>query len=156
VNTPLDSSHLELLAPGRLSSWLAALMPDAACQVWTEGDLDMDIYLSFPSSLERSAVQNRKSYRIHPRFTIKCTHGTLFVFSHVDDLHFCHEARCSNTVVAGESSHRFAFVFRWLELRRLFHADPCCKHGQYLTEALRQCETDKKAQKAKRRRGGHT
>lgn len=126
--------------------------PDVVCQVWTEGDLDMDVFLSFPSTLETSDVADRDSYRIHPRFTVKCAHGTLFVFSYFDDLHFCHEARCSPTVVTGESSHRFAFVFRWLALPRYFYADPRFKHGMYLTEELRQREKKKKAENARKKR----
>lgn len=99
--------------------------------------MDMDVFLSFPKSLDRTDVGHRKSYRIHPRFTVKCTHGTLFVFSYIDDLHFCHEAKCSPDLLTGESSHRFAFVFRWLSLRRLFHVEAAHAHGQYLTPEMR-------------------
>jgi len=118
----------------------------------------MDVFLSFPSSLDISAVSDRESYKIHPRFTIKCTHGTLFVLSYYDDLHFCHEARCSDTVVAGESSHRIAFVFRWLSMSRLFHSEPSYAHGQYMTEQLREAEKESKVKKARssRRRNGYT
>lgn len=119
--------------------------------MWTEGDFDMNVFLSFPASLQKTDVQNRKSYLIHPRFTVKCTHGTLFVFSHLDDLHFCHEARCSDSERNSTSSHRFAFVFRWLSLRRLFHVDPKYKHGQYLVETQRQFEKEKKAKQRRRK-----
>lgn len=50
----------------------------------------MDFKLSFPPQIDPSA--NRKEYKVHPLFTVRLSHGTLFIFSPDDDVYFCHEA----------------------------------------------------------------
>lgn len=55
----------------------------------------------------------RKYHEIHPCMQIELSHGSLFVFKAVDDLHFYHEVFIDWTT-AQLTDHRFAFVFRWL------------------------------------------
>lgn len=86
----------------------------------------MEVCLSYARSLSEGDVANTKSYLVHPRLKFACGGGTLFVFSHLDDLHFCHEARVvqiGSQSPAG-SGCRFAFVFRWLTMEKMFYAAP--------------------------------
>ena len=50
-------------------------------------------------------------------FTIRLSHGTLFIFSPEDDVYFCHEAAFPQDA----DGYRHAFVFRWLSSARQFY-----------------------------------
>ena len=56
--------------------------------VWTDGDAPMDFKLSFPPPDARDT--HRGNYLIHPLFTVSLSRGTLYVFSPLDDIFFCH------------------------------------------------------------------
>ena len=83
--------------------------------VFTYGDAGMDFKLSFPPQIDPSA--NRKEYKVHPLFTVRLSHGTLFIFSPEDDVYFCHEA----AFPMDADGYRHAFVFRWLSSARQFY-----------------------------------
>ena len=79
---------------------------------------------------------NRNGYITHPDFSVPCGGGTLFVFKHMDDLHFCHEACFEEEGASGgPTRHRFAYVFRWLELKHSFYTDRAKNHCMKLNAA---------------------
>ena len=60
----------------------------------------MEYYLR-PAPLAMEWIGGREDYLCHPLLTVKLTHGTLFVFTPIDDLHFCHEAHfCDEAIRA--------------------------------------------------------
>jgi len=100
-------------------------VPNSDVMVWTTGTATMVLYLSFPPKLSDGVVRDRRSYVIHPRFSVPCMDGTLFVFTAMDDLHFCHEAKFES--LDDTLGYRFAFVFRWIHTKDVFYAAP--KHN---------------------------
>lgn len=80
--------------------------------------------------------------------------GTLFIFSPLDDLHFCHEAEFDQEVLraAGAAGHRFALVYRWLTSEREFYTAPEKRWGMKLTEALQAKQKSLKKSKARKRK----
>lgn len=80
--------------------------------------------------------------------------GTLFIFSPLDDLHFCHEAAFDQEVLraAGASGHRFAFVYRWLASKREFYTDPGKRWAMKLTDKLQAHKENMAREKARKRR----
>ena len=100
-------------------------IPMSDVLVWTTGTATMALQLSFPEKLSDRGVRERKSYTIHPRFSVPCMDGTLFIFTTFDDLHFCHEAKFLD--LGDALGYRFAFVFRWVQLKGVFYANP--EHG---------------------------
>jgi len=105
--------------------------------IWSEGDVTMEVLLSYPRSTSEGDVSSRDSYLVHPRLKFPCAGGTLFVFSHLDDLHYCHEARVVQMPGQGPAASagcRFAFVFRWLSLEKLFYAAPEKRHAVKLSQ----------------------
>ena len=80
--------------------------------------------------------------------------GTLFIFSPLDDLHFCHEAAFDKEVrrAAGASGHRFAFVYRWLTSEREFYTAPEKRWAMKLTDRLQVRKHESALAKARRRR----
>lgn len=104
-------------------------LPMSDVLIWTTGTATMALQLSFPGKLSDRGVRERKTYLIHPRLKVHCMDGTLFVFTALDDLHFCHEAKFVNL---GDSllGYRFAYVFRWVQLEGVFYADPVHKYAQ--------------------------
>jgi len=101
--------------------------------IWTDGDAVMDLSLSFPNDLSEGAVLSRNDYTIHPRFKIPCGPGTLFIFSHLDDLHFCHQSEFQPSV--NHTGHRLAFVFRWVTGAHPYHAAGETRNARKLTPA---------------------
>ena len=91
--------------------------------LWSEGNTPMVLFLSFPPELDEACIGNTKSYTVHPTFTVPCAGGTLFIFTCLDDLFFCHEAHFEEQVLksAGATGYRFVFVFRWLTSARRFY-----------------------------------
>ena len=95
--------------------------------VWTDGNAPMDFKLSFPPPGSPDA--DRKQYVVHPLFTVSLARGTLFIFSPIDDVFFCHEAGFPK----GAQGYRHAFVFRWLSSARQFYLDT---HAMKLSNKL--------------------
>ena len=119
----------------------------------------MELRLSSPRSRSKRDVGDRDSYVLHPKLRFACAGGTLFVFSHLDDLHFCHEAgvlQIRSQSPAG-SGHRLAFVFRWLGLEKLFFAAPDKRHAVKLSQeeilAADQQQKGQRKRKMRQRRG---
>ena len=79
--------------------------------------------------------------------------GTLFIFSPLDDLHFCHEAAFDKEVLraAGAAGHRFVFVYRWLQSVREFYTAKDARWAMKLTAELQAREAEKKRQKSRKR-----
>ena len=129
-------------------------VPGSDVLVWTEGNLDMNLCLSFPRSLLEEDVRDKDRYIKHPNFTVRCTHGTLFVFNHLDDLHFCHEAEpCdSSGSELWEGGCRFAYVFRCLSTVQLFHASS--SHNMRLSDEQVSAEVERMRKKRKQKREG--
>ena len=80
--------------------------------------------------------------------------GTLFIFSPLDDLHFCHQAEFDQEVLraAGAAGHRFALVYRWLTSEREFYTAPEKRWGMKLTDKLRAKQKNRSRGKARQRR----
>ena len=80
--------------------------------------------------------------------------GTLFIFSPMDDLHFCHEAAFDKEVrrAAGASGHRFALVYRWLTSEREFYTAPEQRWAMKLTQRLKARQHELAKSKARKRR----
>lgn len=80
--------------------------------------------------------------------------GTLFIFSPLDDLHFCHEAEFDQEVLraAGAAGHRFALVYRWLTSEREFYAAPQKRWGMKLTESLQAKKAELQRSKSRKRK----
>ena len=130
--------------------------------VYSEGDMSMDVCLTFPLSLTEEDIMNRDSYVCHPKFRIPCGPGTLFVFSFIDDLHFCHEACISGDGAGGgslvlddavaNSGCRVAFAFRWLQLVSQFVASSDRgKHAMKLNSEQR-CHEEELVKKKKKKK----
>ena len=116
----------------------------------------MVLFLSFPPELDEACIGNTKSYTVHPTFTVPCAGGTLFIFTCLDDLFFCHEAHFEEQVLksAGATGYRFVFVFRWLTSARCFYTQPDKKFAMLVPPELHEkvMEAKKKKVAAKRRR----
>ena len=86
---------------------------------------------------------------------VKCDGGSLFVFKHMDDLHFAHEVKFAglDEDTSPTPAHRFAYVFRWLELEHSFHTDFDQQHGMKLNkeQCERQCERQRERQRERKR-----
>ena len=92
----------------------------------------------------------RDGYVTHPYLSVPCSAGTLFVFKHMDDLHFCHEAQFADGV--GRSpGHRFAFVFRWLQLERSVYTNVEKKHGMKLNAEQSKRERERQRERRSKR-----
>ena len=82
------------------------------------------MYMSLSYAHEHKRHVTRDKYITAPPFVIPCLRGTLLIFKAVDDLLFCHEAAFPTDSVFMEIKHimgyRHAYVFRWLQLKRLF------------------------------------
>ena len=94
--------------------------------IWTAGNAPMELVLSFPR--HASMAGDRATYIVKPEFTVRCSHGTLLIFTPLDDLFFCHEARFPKDVLEdmGAEGYRAAYVIRWLSEERatkVFHAN---------------------------------
>ena len=121
--------------------------------VFSLGDESMDVWLSWPSALTKDAVLARECYISHPKFRIPCGPGTLFIFSHLDDLHFCHEANFPPQVQDRPGGgYRMAFVFRWLTAERLFHVQHEHQFGRKLTAVEIQADLARAAEKRRSRK----
>lgn len=94
--------------------------------ILTMGNAPMVLKLSFPG-VEGS--NKRETYLVHPLLSVPCRFGTLFVFSPIDDLFYCHEAFFEPATLSrfGASGYRLAFVMRWLSANsapvHMFYAD---------------------------------
>ena len=112
----------------------------------------MVLNLSFPA--RRGDVGQRDHYVVHPTFRVPMAAGTLFIFSPLDDLHFCHEAEFDQEVLraAGAAGHRFALVYRWLTSEREFYTAPEKRWGMKLTETLQAKQVDRQISKARKRK----
>ena len=123
--------------------------------LWSEGNTPMTLSLSFPDKLTDDCIGNAMQYTKHPAFTFPCAGGTLFIFTCVDDLFFCHEAEFDQQIreSAAAAGHRFVFVFRWLTSVRQFHTDPMHKYGMEVPPQLlaKVKEAKKKKAAAKRK-----
>ena len=84
--------------------------------ILTLGNAPMVLQLTFPEASAHDAAGNRSTYVVHPLFRVPCKFGTLFVFSPLDDLFFCHEAFFEPATLSryGATGYRLAFVMRWL------------------------------------------
>ena len=79
--------------------------------------------------------------------------GTLFIFSPLDDLHFCHEAAFDFQVssAAGAAGHRLALVYRWLTSEREFYTAPEKRWAMKLTDHLQAHKAALSQQKRRKR-----
>ena len=130
--------------------------PRSDVLIWTsEGSRPMILYLSFPRRLSEECIMERNKYITHPNFMVKCDGGSLFVFKHMDDLHFAHEVKFAgpDEDTSPTPGHRFAYVFRWLELKHSFYTDFDQQHGMKLNEEQceRQCERQRERQRERKR-----
>ena len=103
--------------------------PRSDVLVYSEGNLTMDVWLSFPVTLTEAHILERKTYVCPPKYRVPCGPGTLLVFTFWDDLHFCHEARLMEGAAEGPPAVRLAFAYRWLQVARIFHARPDMLHA---------------------------
>ena len=119
----LDSPHL---APAPKDG--VTTMSFADVLIFTMGNAPMELSLSFyPPG--RPDIP-RAEYSIHPSLQIPLSNGTLFIFCHLDDLFYCHEAAFTNEMLldlqpCSRNRYRIALVYRWLRERkqaRKFHA----------------------------------
>jgi hypothetical protein len=80
------------------------------------GNAPMVLQLTFPRASTHDSVGTRSTYVVHPLFSVPCSFGTLFVFSPIDDLFYCHEAFFELSTLSrfGATGYRLAFVMRWL------------------------------------------
>jgi hypothetical protein len=128
--------------------------------IWTVGNAPMDMVLSFPRHAalahDRSKYDGRR-----PEFTIRLSHGTLFIFSPLDDLFFCHEAHFPDEVLRekGATGYRASFVMRWLSVERatkLFHVNGERHAMLKVDEGMKLAEADRvrtrQRERAKKRR----
>jgi hypothetical protein len=76
------------------------------------GNAPMVLQLSFP----HDDAGKTSTYVVHPLFSVPCSFGTLFVFSPIDDLFYCHSAFFEPATLSrfGATGYRLAFVMRWL------------------------------------------
>ena len=128
--------------------------------IWTVGNAPMDMVLSFPR--HPSVAHDRSKYDARrPEFTIRLSHGTLFIFSPLDDLFFCHEARFPDEILSemGATGYRAAFVMRWLSVERatkLFHVNGERHTMLKVDEDIAEAEADRvrkrRRERAKKRR----
>ena len=117
--------------------------------IWTDGNADMFLKLSFPDPANPSG--NRDTYNIHPIFCIPMSSGTLLIFKAIDDLLFCHEAGFDDFSLKfyGALGYRFAYVFRWLQSARMFSVEPPYK--MVLPEELKAKQATHRAEQARKR-----
>ena len=114
--------------------------------IYTMGDAPMDFKLSFPPPGKRRA--GRAQYEVHPLFTIRLSHGSLFIFSPLDDIFFCHEACFPD----GAVGYRYALVFRWHSLQAQFFVhNNCMKLSEAQRAQQEQREREKQAKKKRAR-----
>ena len=73
--------------------------PGSDVLLWSEGNTPMVLSLSFPAELDEACIGSTTSYRVHPTFSVPCSGGTLFIFTCLDDLFFCHEAKFEEQVM---------------------------------------------------------
>ena len=115
--------------------------------IWTVGNAPMDMVLSFPR--RAAEAHDRSKYDgTRPEITIRLSHGTLFIFSPLDDLFFCHEAHFPDEVLRemGATGYRAAFVMRWLSVERatkLFHVNGERDGMLKVDEHMKQAEADR-------------
>jgi hypothetical protein len=128
--------------------------------IWTVGNAPMELVLSFPR--HASMAGDRATYIVKPEFTVRCSHGTLLIFTPLDDLFFCHEARFPKDVLEdmGAEGYRAAYVIRWLSEERatkVFHADGDRRGKLRVDAAMAQAEAARvrklKHQRAQKRKG---
>ena len=89
--------------------------------VWTDGNTPMTLKLSFPDP--KNPLGGKATYIVNAKFSVKCSEGTLFIFTPFDDFFFCHESAFDDVdldVETNAAGHRFAYVFRWLCVPRDF------------------------------------
>ena len=97
----------------------------------------MVLQLAFPGV---EGPGKRSTYVVHPLFSVPCRSGTLFVFSPIDDLFYCHEAFFEPATLSrfGATGYRLAFVMRWLSATsaptHVFYADGARKGQMKPTE----------------------
>ena len=141
--TTLDSGHTA-------SSDSNSQIPGSDVLIWTDGNAPMDLILSFPDP--KNLEGPRKTYLVHPTFTVSLWAGTLFVFKASDDLFFCHEASFAESILdaIGNAGYRFAYVFRWLQSVRLFSTN--WPFGMVVPNELLEQASARKAAKQKRKR----
>ena len=114
--------------------------------IYTMGNAPMDFKLSFPPRSKRRA--ERAEYEVHPLFTIRLSHGSLFIFSPLDDIFFCHEACFPDDAVG----YRYALVFRWHSLQAQFFVhNNCMKLSAAQRAQQEQREREKRAKKKRAR-----
>ena len=81
--------YLRTRDPSLLYQQRNAQLANSNVLILTLGNAPMVLKLSFPG-VEGSS--KRSTYEVHPLLSVPCRFGTLFVFSPIDDLFYCHEA----------------------------------------------------------------
>jgi hypothetical protein len=107
-------TYLETRDPSVLRVQRNTQLANSNVLIFTMGNAPMVLQLTFPPS--RCEAGDRTTYVMEPLFSVPCGNGTLFVFSPVDDLFFCHEAFFAPKTLEtfGAAGYRMAFVMRWL------------------------------------------
>ena len=78
---------------------------------------------------ERRKASRTSESQVTAGLSFPCRFGTLFVFSPIDDLFYCHEAFFEPATLSrfGATGYRLAFVMRWLSATsapmHVFYAD---------------------------------
>ena len=90
-----------------------AMVPGSDVLVYSAGPLPVLFAWCFTRGRPGHYVK-RERYQLHPAMQIYLTHGSVFVFKALDDVHFYHEVHI-DSLNATDTDHRFAFVFRWLD-----------------------------------------
>lgn len=146
--------------PAVLTTQRNAQLANSNVLIWSMGNAEMVLQLSFPSDV--ASAMDRSSYEVRPIFSVPCSEGTLFVFAPTDDLFFCHEAFFKPATLTAHKSqgYRFAFVMRWLSLERAearsFYVGGTRKGSVKPTESELYAEKQRteKNRKARRRKNG--
>ena len=112
--------------------------------------------MSLSYAHEHKRHVTRDKYITAPPFVIPCLRGTLLIFKAVDDLLFCHEAAFPTDSVFMEIKHimgyRHAYVFRWLQLKRLFRkSDGSMLSTPALSDLAARRERELKSKRARER-----
>ena len=138
------STYLETRDPSILGLQRNAQLANSNVLIFTMGNAPMVLQLSFPPNPRHA--RDRSTYVTKPLFSVPCGSGTLFVFSPLDDLFFCHEAFFEPRTLSrfGAAGYRMAFVMRWLcpdtAPTRMFHAKGPLKGHMKPTEQLVRAE----------------
>ena len=113
----LDSPHL---APAPKDGVTTMSFTDVL--IFSLGNAPMELSLSFYPPGRPDIT--RAEYTIHPSLQIPLSNGTLFVFCHLDDLFYCHEAYFAKEILdqpCSSNRYRIALVYRWVRERRQTH-----------------------------------